>query len=228
MPPVDLHIAYSTKLFMVLQHLMSNASMSGDERLAFLKKITEKVTPPRVNLSLSLKKNVFFLGENMEGELFLSSEEDLEAEEIRCELTCVESVKTQKRVYNPSLKREITTEVWETATLYSAKPSLCGPTPIPKGFSGKFQFSINLPITLKPTYKGVDRKVSWLIKGVVAVKGRLDKTSPTIEVQVAQPPPTPITKEVIREVVMVPCKYCGTLFPQTETTCPHCGARRSL
>ncbi|MEM2514810.1 MAG: hypothetical protein QXU81_10970 [Candidatus Bathyarchaeia archaeon] len=27
--------------------------------------------------------------------------------------------------------------------------------PIPKGFSGKFQFSINLPITLKPTRSAI-------------------------------------------------------------------------
>ena len=35
-------------------------------------------------------------------------------------------------------------------------------------------------------------------------------------------------REVVREVVvMVPCKYCGTLFPQTEIECPHCGAKRT-
>jgi hypothetical protein len=32
---------------------------------------------------------------------------------------------------------------------------------------------------------------------------------------------------VIREVVVIPCKYCGTLFPQTEMSCPHCGAKRT-
>ncbi len=35
------------------------------------------------------------------------------------------------------------------------------------------------------------------------------------------------TREVIREVVVIPCKYCGTLFSQTATFCPHCGARRT-
>ncbi|MGD6808881.1 MAG: hypothetical protein ACQCN3_04205 [Candidatus Bathyarchaeia archaeon] len=34
-------------------------------------------------------------------------------------------------------------------------------------------------------------------------------------------------KEVVREVVVVPCKYCGTLFPQTAVFCPHCGAKRT-
>lgn len=34
-------------------------------------------------------------------------------------------------------------------------------------------------------------------------------------------------REVIREVVVIPCKYCGTLFPQTAIFCPHCGAKRT-
>jgi len=198
--------------------------------LSFLKKIAEKVTPPKVTLSLNLNKSTYFLGENLEGELTLSSNEDFDADEIRCEFQCIESVKVQKRFYDPTLKREVIRDVWENAVLYSARPCLSGPTHISKGFFGKLPFSINIPITMKPTYKGVDRRVTWEIKGVVAVKGRPDATSSIIEVQVAQPAPTPIIKEreVIREVVMIPCKYCGTLMPQTETICPHCGARRTV
>jgi len=29
-----------------------------------------------------------------------------------------------------------------------------------------------------------------------------------------------------KEVVLVPCIYCGSLMPQTLTVCPHCGATR--
>lgn len=197
--------------------------------MAFLKKITEKITPPKVSLGLNFGKNTYFLGENVEGELTLSSNEELDADEVRCELQCIESAKVQKRYYDPNLRREVVRDVWETATLYSVKPSLSGPIHLSKGFISKFPFSINIPITMKPTYKGIDRKVTWLIKGVVAVKGRPDATSPTIEIQVAQPAAAPVIKEreVIREVVMVPCKYCGTLFPQTEIVCPNCGAKRT-
>lgn len=35
-----------------------------------------------------------------------------------------------------------------------------------------------------------------------------------------------IEKEIRKEVVMVPCKYCGGLMPQTSTFCPNCGAKR--
>jgi rubrerythrin len=30
----------------------------------------------------------------------------------------------------------------------------------------------------------------------------------------------------VQEVTMVPCKYCNTLFAQTASFCPYCGARR--
>jgi len=36
-----------------------------------------------------------------------------------------------------------------------------------------------------------------------------------------------IQKEVItKEVVMIPCQYCGGLVPQVATFCPNCGAKR--
>jgi hypothetical protein len=38
-----------------------------------------------------------------------------------------------------------------------------------------------------------------------------------------------VTKEketIVKEVVMIPCKYCGGLMPQTSVYCPNCGAKR--
>lgn len=32
---------------------------------------------------------------------------------------------------------------------------------------------------------------------------------------------------IIKEIVMIPCKYCGALMPQTSIFCPNCGARRT-
>jgi len=31
----------------------------------------------------------------------------------------------------------------------------------------------------------------------------------------------------LKEIVMVPCHYCGGLMPQTSTFCPNCGAKRT-
>ncbi len=35
-----------------------------------------------------------------------------------------------------------------------------------------------------------------------------------------------IEKEIIKEIVMVPCVYCGSLNPQTALFCSTCGAGR--
>ena len=31
---------------------------------------------------------------------------------------------------------------------------------------------------------------------------------------------------IIKEIVMIPCKYCGALMPQTAIFCPNCDAKR--
>lgn len=36
-----------------------------------------------------------------------------------------------------------------------------------------------------------------------------------------------VVKEVRQEVVMLPCRYCGGLMPDTSLFCPNCGAKRS-
>ena len=33
-------------------------------------------------------------------------------------------------------------------------------------------------------------------------------------------------KEIIKEIVMIPCQYCGSLIPQTSLSCLNCGAGR--
>lgn len=36
----------------------------------------------------------------------------------------------------------------------------------------------------------------------------------------------PAEKEIIKEIVMIPCAYCGSLTPQTALFCGNCGAKR--
>jgi hypothetical protein len=49
-------------------------------------------------------------------------------------------------------------------------------------------------------------------------------TPPSREIHLTPPP---VQQVVIREVVKVNCKYCGTLIDSTATTCPKCGAPRT-
>ena len=36
-----------------------------------------------------------------------------------------------------------------------------------------------------------------------------------------------VVKEVRQEIVMIPCRYCGGLIPDTSVFCSNCGARRT-
>ncbi|MGQ9718469.1 MAG: hypothetical protein ACUVWK_01235 [Nitrososphaerales archaeon] len=197
--------------------------------MSFFKKIKDKVTGPKANISLKFNKDNFVLGEDIEGTLTVASEEEFDTIEIRFEIQCVEEAKKIKRMYDERVRREIETESWESATLYSARTTVSGPLHITRGYTRSFPFSINIPLSGRPTYKSIDRKVAWSIKGVIAVDGRPDVTSRTIEIQVAQSATSIIKeREVIREVIMIPCKYCEALMPQTATACPNCGARRTV
>ena len=102
------------------------------------------------------------------------------------------------------------------------------------GFDKEFPFVYKLPSVGRETYHSINQNVQWLlgacmkIKGVRKVinaegNGEIFITKPTVstaqvkEVQV---------KEVVREVVLIPCAYCSGLMPQTSVFCPNCGARR--
>lgn len=37
-----------------------------------------------------------------------------------------------------------------------------------------------------------------------------------------------VEREIVKEVVMVPCSYCGGLLNSTENKCPYCGAPRRI
>lgn len=196
--------------------------------MSFLRRIKEGLTSPKARIKLQFSKSSYALGENVEGTLAVSSDEEFDAKEIRCEIQSAEEAKRIKPVYDETAKRELLKEVSESATLYSAKPGVTGPLHLTRGFSQTFPFGMNLPAGLRPTFKSLDSKVTWSLKAVIAVEGRPDVTSETAEIQVTQPTAPPVKeKEVIREVVMIPCKYCGALMLQTDTTCPRCGAKRT-
>jgi len=65
---------------------------------------------------------------------------------------------------------------------------------------------------------------------IIYILWRLTRRRPEQFPQTAPPPQAPTTiikeREVIKEVVMVPCRYCGGLMPQASVFCSNCGARR--
>ena len=198
--------------------------------MGFLKKFTNKLTAPDASVQLRFTNYSVSLGDNLQGTLNIASKEDFESTEIRCEIACVEQARVIREVYDPTLKRSIPRVVEESVVIYSAKPALSGPSHFTNGEIRAVPMNINIPAGARPTYVGIDQRVTWTIKGVLAVDGRPDRTTETNEIQVLAPTVEAATvqKEVVRTVVMVPCKYCQGLMDQTVTVCPNCGAKRTI
>ena len=199
--------------------------------MGFLKKFTNKLTPPDASIHLQLDNYSVNLGENLQGTLNVASKEDFETTEARCEIICIEQAKVIREVYDAGLKRSIPQVVDESAVIYSAKPVLSGPSHFTNGENRGIPININIPAGARATYTGVDRRVTWTIKGVLAVDGRPDRTTETSEIQVTAPTiqsQAAVQREVIRTIVMIPCKYCQGLMDQTLTVCPNCGAKRTV
>jgi len=197
--------------------------------MSFFKKFTNRLTAPEASVQLKLTNFSVPLGDNVQGTLSVVSREDFETTEVRCEILCTQQAKVIKQVYDAQLKTTIPRVVDETAIIYNAKPSLAGPTHFTNGENRDFPININIPAGARPTFTDLQQRVTWTIKGVLAVDGRPDRTTQTNEIQITAPTAQPtIQREVIRTVVMIPCKYCQTLMDQTATTCPNCGAKRTI
>jgi hypothetical protein len=181
-------------------------------------------------VQLQLSSYCVQLGENLTGNITVASKEEFDATEIRCEVQCVQQARAVRYIYDAALRRNTLREVDETATIFSVKPILNGPIHIGQGEMKNFPLNINIPVGSQLTYIGVDRRVTWNVKGVVAVDGRPDVTSKIADIQVIAPVAQPIIreKEIIRQIVMIPCKFCGTLMDQTVITCINCGAKRTI
>jgi hypothetical protein len=198
--------------------------------MGFLKKFTNRLTVPDSTINLRFENYSVALGENLTGSLNICAREDFDVTEVRCELQCVERARVIKQVYDAQLRRALPREVEDSAVLFSARPVLSGATHMINGETKDFPLNINFPAGGRPTCQGIDRKVTWTIKGVVAVDNRPDIVTKTCEIQVIAPAAQPTVikeKEIVRQVVMIPCKYCSSLMEQTVTVCPNCGAKRT-
>jgi len=198
--------------------------------MGFFKKFTNRLTAPEANVHLNLSNYSVSLGDTLQGNLNVQSQEDFLTTEVRCEIVCTEQAKVLKQVYDPALKTSIPKLVDETSILCNMKPSLAGPTHFVNGDNRNFPINVNIPAGVAPTSSGYDRRATWTIKGVLAVDGRPDYTSQTNEIQVIDPTVqvAAVQREVVRTVVMIPCKYCQGLMDQTLTVCLNCGAQRTI
>jgi hypothetical protein len=184
----------------------------------------KRFTKPKADVELTIPKTTVGLGEDLKGAITVSSKEEFDATEVRAELRCVEKRRRERFVYNERLKRNVRRVYWDHATLHSDDPQATDQLHLVPGFKKTFPIQVNIPAGGRESYDGLDAGVKWSIKGVVAIKGRPDLTSETIELQVIRP--TIASTMKAKEVIMVPCEYCDSLMSQTTTSCPNCGAPR--
>lgn len=177
----------------------------------------KRLDPINADLSVMLDKSTFLDGEPINGKLVLDSDEAVDADEIRVEIRVIETFQA------PRLERMggQVRQVMETQTkkLHSEDVKLSGPLEISKGYKGEFPFTVSIP-PMAPTMPGgiINRKV----KGVLAVKGRPDKTD-EVGVNIS---PVALGSVVVQGPAQIPkvrCKYCNKLT-QSDTKCQNCGA----
>lgn len=199
--------------------------------MSFFKWLSEKINPPKVRIPFKINKSEYFLGEEIKGEVWVISEEEFNAGRLYMSLTCRESVKKTRTVTSQYGERvtQKQEEYWDAAVIYGNSCSIFGSVRIPQGYNAKYPFSLKIPSVARETYYSVDNNVNWWLSSVLQVNGRPNVPPETIEVLVGKPQVAStqtVSKEIIKEIVLIPCTYCGGLMPQTSIFCPNCGAKR--
>lgn len=186
----------------------------------------KRFTRPRVELSFKSEKHEFFLGEEAKAIVEVNSEEEFDTEGITVGLNCHESVKKTRMVSKTDAEGETKwykQSYWDKANLSSDSLKICDEMHLTVGFSKEFLFAIQLSSVGRQTFHGVDRNLKWSLWAVMKTKGQ---RSIEIESEIIVAKPSAMPKEIVKEVVLIPCKYCGGLMPQTSLFCPNCGAKR--
>lgn len=192
--------------------------------MSFLKKLGNHLVAPKADVYLQLSDQYAVLGDNLEGTFTVTAHETIDAEEIRCELNCTEAVQVSRTEYDPTFKRPVTRQFTENRVLYQTN-AVCNPaTQLVCEITRSFKFSVSIPAGARPTFMSAIDNVEWQIKGVVAVHGRPDVTSQTLQFQVIPESQRPVNQAP--KIRLIPCEYCQTLMPETTLACPNCGARR--
>ncbi len=185
-------------------------------------------TAPKARVELYADKHQCLLGEKVTGKIKIVSDEEFVVNQVTVRLSCNESIK-KTRMWSSQYGTQ-QNEYWDKAQVYSGSCKIFGPSTIPQGFQGSYNYAIDVSFAARETLYSIDHNVKWLLVALIESNGRPNIQTQEYEVQVARPQtnlnsPT-IMKEVTREVVLIPCSYCGGLMPQTSVFCPNCGARR--
>jgi hypothetical protein len=192
--------------------------------LGFLKKLGNRLTTPKADANLQLCELYVVLGDNLEGTLTVKPHETIEADEIRCEIDCIETAQVIRNEYDPTIKRMVARQVIETRTIFQANPACSPAIQLINGVCRSFKLCASIPVGSRPSFTSINDNVEWQIKGVIAVHGRPDLTTGTIQFQVIPESQRPANQAP--KIRLVNCEYCQTAMPETTLACTNCGAKR--
>ena len=123
---------------------------------------------PKASATLTISKDNFNLGETINGELLVTSQEDFEADEIRVELVGIEKIQVggepirgmsetqETRLYSSSTPQTQTGTIREYL-MYRGQTKISQKLSIPNGYNQQFSFNITVPAGLGPTFTGLRR-----------------------------------------------------------------------
>ena len=201
--------------------------------MIFFKHSSNKRNPPQARVVLTVQKNDYEIGEEVKGQIQIISEEEFDSEKVAVALSCWETLKKTRTDPFVPVVGQRTEEYWDQARIYLEYFTVFTATRIPQGFNKTYSFTLKIPTAARETFYSIDNKVTWLVQSIVTVRERPRLETQTCEITVTKPQfatqASPIvTKETIKEVVLIPCAYCGGLMPQASLFCPNCGARRRV
>lgn len=201
---------------------------------------------PNASATLNISKDNYALGETITGELFITSQEDFEADEIRVELIGIEKMRvggeplkgaseTQETRLYSSLTPQTQSGTIREYLMFRGQAKVSQKLRIPNGYNQQFSFTMTIPAGLGPTFTGLRRDGQWLertwtLKGIVAVGGRPDvdaKRNIQVSIPSALPPaptmPTPLPAPVPSPAVADPA-----MVEPTQITAPQPAAPKEM
>jgi hypothetical protein len=139
-----------------------------------------KLKAPKATIAVLLDKGTFSLREPLQGKIDISSSEEFDADELRIEIWVNEWTKATEQKTVGQQKVPVTAE--QHSALHQGKLTVAGGRHFTSGFSESIPFSLSLPQSVPPTYRSQNARNTWMMKGVIGVKGRPDVTSHDMEV----------------------------------------------
>jgi hypothetical protein len=183
----------------------------------------KRLMPLKANMSIDLASSVVEQGQPFKGVAALDAKESFMVEEVRMEITVKESY--QEPVWERDSNGNQHQVIKNVENIrYSQKVPVSQSFEMVNGSRKEFPFEVTIPM-YTPSKPGGN--ITYSLKAVANVKGRPDVTR---SVNPMITPSTVATRIIEREVIKVPCKYCGALVELTADAnkCPSCGAPLKL